>query len=84
MGTSGHLKKMHFFRDCGVSAVLESSCITYTLRLRAVLPCTHETMTIFSRCPLVDNTQVDLTGEPAHIHPIFEVTQCECDRAAGG
>ncbi len=21
--------KMHFFRDCGVSSVLESSCITY-------------------------------------------------------
>ncbi len=27
--------KMHFFRDCGVGAVLESSGITYTLRLRA-------------------------------------------------
>ncbi len=90
--------KMHFFRDCGVSAVLESSCITYhccpiehtnplkfleklfsclkhnaivnflwksigytlcltilwdssddlyTAVVRAVLPCTHETMTIF-------------------------------------
>ncbi len=26
---------MHFFRDCGVSAVLQSSCMTYTLRLRA-------------------------------------------------
>ncbi len=26
---------MHFFRDCGVSAVLESSGITYTLRLCA-------------------------------------------------
>ncbi len=27
--------KMHFFRDCGVSAVLEFSCITYTLRFCA-------------------------------------------------
>ncbi len=27
--------KMHFFRDCGVSAVLESSGITYTLRFCA-------------------------------------------------
>ncbi len=26
---------MHFFRDCGVSAVLESSCMTYTLRFCA-------------------------------------------------
>ncbi len=26
---------MHFFRDCGVSAVLESSGITYTLRFCA-------------------------------------------------
>ncbi len=28
----GHLLKMHFFRDCGVSSVLQSSGITYTLR----------------------------------------------------
>ncbi len=33
--TQGHLLKMHFFRDCGVSAVLESSCMTYTLRFCA-------------------------------------------------
>ncbi len=26
---------MHFFRDCGVSSVLESLCMTYALRLRA-------------------------------------------------
>ncbi len=26
---------MHFFRDCGVSAVLESSGMTYTLRFYA-------------------------------------------------
>ena len=26
---------MHFFRDCRVSAVLESSCMTYTLRFCA-------------------------------------------------
>ncbi len=38
---------MHFFRDCGVSAVLESSYHLYTAVLHAVLPCTHETITIF-------------------------------------
>ncbi len=39
---------MHFFREGGVSAVLQSLCMTlYTAVLRAVLPCTHETMTIF-------------------------------------
>lgn len=27
--------KMHFFRDSGISNVLESSCINYTLRLLA-------------------------------------------------
>ncbi len=40
---------MHFFRDCGVSAVLESSGMTlYTAVARAVLPCTHKKITIFS------------------------------------
>ncbi len=43
----GHLLTMHFFRDCGVSAVLQSSGMTlYTAVVRAVLPCTHEKMTI--------------------------------------
>ena len=27
--------KMHFFRDCRVSSVLESSCMSYTLRFSA-------------------------------------------------
>ncbi len=45
---------MHFFRDGSVSAVLQSSGMTlYTAVVRAVLPCTHEKMTIFSRCPCV-------------------------------
>ncbi|NKC13101.1 MAG: DUF4381 family protein [Gammaproteobacteria bacterium] len=30
--------KMHFFRDCGVRSVLQSSCITYTLRFCARRP----------------------------------------------
>ncbi len=34
--TQGHLLKMRFFRACGGAVVC------------AVLPCTHETMTIFS------------------------------------
>ena len=39
---------MHFFRDTSVSSVLESSCIyTYTAVLRAVLPRSHEKITIF-------------------------------------
>jgi len=40
--------KIVFFRDCGVSVVLESSCISlYTAVLRAPLPCTHEKIRIF-------------------------------------
>ena len=40
--------KIVFFRDCGVSVVLESSCIPlYTAVLRAPLPCTHEKIRIF-------------------------------------
>jgi len=30
---------MHFLRDSGVSSVLESSCIPYTLRFSATAPC---------------------------------------------
>jgi hypothetical protein len=30
---------MHFIRDCGVSSVLEPSCITYTLRFSALASC---------------------------------------------
>jgi len=41
---------MHFFRDSCVSSVLESSCIlVYTAVLRAVLPYSHEKITIFRR-----------------------------------
>ena len=40
--------KIAFFRDCGVSSVLEFSCISlYTAVLRAVLPCTHEKIRMF-------------------------------------
>jgi hypothetical protein len=30
---------MHFPRDCSVGSVLESSCMTYTLRLSALASC---------------------------------------------
>ncbi len=55
--------KIVFFRDCGVSSVLESSCIPiYTAVLRAVLPCTHEKIQILKvaykytveQCPVLD------------------------------
>ena len=40
--------KIVFFRDCGVSVVLESSYIPlYTAVLRAPLPCTHVKIRIF-------------------------------------
>jgi len=43
---------MHFFRDFGVSAVLESSCISYTLRFcaRRFLALTKKLL--FLRTPL--------------------------------
>ena len=58
-----------FFRDCGVSSVLESSCIhIYTAVLRAVLPCTHEKIRIsrgthmqFRSRNGEDDSQVNLT-----------------------
>ncbi len=40
--------KMVFFHDCGVSVVLESSCIAiYTAVLHAPLSCTQEKILIF-------------------------------------
>ncbi len=44
---------MHFFRDCGVSAVLESSGMTYTLRFcaRCFLALTKQLL--FLEAPLI-------------------------------